>query len=165
VVRFVPRLCEYLHGARVVAVGQKTAMALTNADVVVDAVGTSGGLQALELLATRADEEAWYIGAEEPSSALDAGLKHAQLERWAVYRNQTPHDSADQLKSSDFDCVTFASGSAVRAFVGALGVPTVPVVVLGRSTRVVAENLGVSVASMASKPTMTALANAISEVG
>jgi uroporphyrinogen-III synthase len=164
VVRFVPRLREYLQGARVVAVGQQTATALQRAGVVIASVGTSGGVDALDLLHVKAGDVAWYIGAEAPSAGLDAALELNEIQRWAVYCNDTPSGVKERLASADFDCITFASGSAVRSFVAAVGMPSVPVIVLGRSTRVVAESLGLAVAAMASAPTMSAMADAVESI-
>jgi uroporphyrinogen-III synthase len=164
VVRFVPRLAEHLQGARVVAVGQQTATALKRAGVVIESVGTSGGVDALGLLNVKAGDVAWYIGAETPSTGLDAALSLTEIERWPVYCNEAPSGVKERLASVDFDCITFASGSAVRTFVAALGMPSVPVIVLGRSTRVVAESLGLAVAVVASAPTMSALVDAVESI-
>jgi uroporphyrinogen-III synthase len=161
VVRFVPRLAEHLDGARVVAVGQQTATALERAGVVIGSVGTSGGVDALGLLNVQVGDVAWYVGAEAPSDGLDTALKSTQIERWPVYVNEAPSGVSERLAAAEFDCITFASGSAVRTFVAALGVPSDPVIVLGRSTRVVAESLGLAVAAVASKPTMSALVDAV----
>jgi len=161
VVRFVPDLVSHLGSARVVAVGQKTAEALIEAGVSVSGVGTSGGVQALDLLGVQAEEYAWYVGAEAPSDALEQAMRDTQMVRWAVYRNHVPRDAERRLLDCEYDVVTFASGSAVRAFVSAVGVPTVPTVVLGHSTRIVADSLGVPVTAVAAAPTMLALAQAV----
>ena len=80
---------------------------------------------------------------------------------WHVYENVVPGGVAEMLSAATFDAVSFTSGSAIRAFVDAVGEPQVPVMVLGKSTRKVAANLGVPVTAVADDPTMPALVDAI----
>ena len=157
-VRLAVGLPGFLEGARVVAVGPRTASALRGAGVNVAEVGIKGGVNALELLRIRPDERAWYVGAEEPSEALDRALRDQGVERWLVYRNLLPQHAGDGLRNAHYGCITFTSGSAVRRFVSLQGVPAVPVFAIGHSTAVVAQELGVEVRAVAAEPTMAALA-------
>ena len=164
VCRFVPNLQSILGNAKVVAVGESTAKALTEIGVNVHHVGHGGGLEALELLQSLDVEPGWYVGAKEPSPDLGEALKRCGLTCWPVYQNHAPLGARKALLHANFNVVTFTSGSAVHAFVEAVGVPQVPVVVLGQSTRAVAESLGVQVSATAGEPTMRALVDSVSEV-
>ena len=159
--RFVPHLKKILGSAKVVAVGESTATSLSTIGVSVHRVGHGGGLAALELLDELAPTQGWYVGAEEPSEGLGEALKQRSLISWAVYRNEVPGGIEMALRRSNFDAITFTSGSAVHAFVDAVGLPQVPVIVIGQSTRKVAESLGVQVTSSALEPNLASLVRAV----
>jgi len=164
VTRFAPQLDQILGNSKVVAVGNQTADALEGVGIKVAKVGEAGGIEALGLVGLVVDELCWYVGAEHPSVGLKEAMERRGVLHWPVYRNCVPKDAVERLHSATYDCVTFASGSAVRAFVGSVGVPRVPVVVLGPSTKQAAESLGVRVAGMAAEPTMQSLAAAVNQL-
>ena len=161
VVRFVPGLASVIDGARVVAVGPKTAAALRKCSIDVEDVGHRGGKEALVTLQQGPARNPWYIGAKKPSEQLRSALLEHEFKCWSVYENVEPLDLSSALRSKVYDAVVFASGSAVEAYVNTVGVPSVPVVVLGDATRTVASEHGVSVAAMARAPTMEAVVAAI----
>ena len=163
-VRFATNLPRLIAGARVCAVGQVTAAALRKAGIEVAMVGDAGGLEALRMLDIQPGQRAWYVGAQEPSEDLGKELSRMGLQRWSVYRNDTPADCAEKLRLADYDCIAFTSGSAVRTFVGICGVPDKPVFVLGPSTSKVANSVGLSVLGTAAAPTMEALADVLGAV-
>ena len=164
VVRFLPNLAAVIGNARVVAVGPSTANALVAQSVAVDNVGTQGGREALELLLQEGAVNPWYVGAKEPSEGLAAALRKTNLRRWSVYENVVPPDLSAKLSDESYDIVVFTSGSAVRAYVDAVGVPSVPVIVLGNSTKWVARDQGLTVDAVAENPTMAALVSAVRSV-
>ncbi len=156
-----PRLCptvgDVVAGAWVVAVGPKTASALRDAGIRVNAVGRSGGVEALELLHGN-PRPWWFVGAEVPSPRLVEALSEAGVLRWSVYRS-IPYPSKTDL--ADIDAVVFTSGRSVEAFVRANGVPDKVVVVLGQSTAEVAREMGFRNPVVAPKPTMEDLAKTV----
>ncbi len=162
--RFVPDLADYIGHARVVAVGPRTAASLVAMGISVSETGTLGGLDALASVPADRMGQCWYVGAVQPSAKLRSALEQRGVARWSVYENRIPPTAAASLRSARFDCVTFASGSAVQAFVGVMGIPTVPVAVLGPTTADVARSLGVHVDSVAKASTMEALATAVADL-
>ena len=164
VARFVPRLAEKIGDARVVAVGKHTADSLEKIGVDVSEVGRSGGLDAFDRVPGEMMDRCWYVGAKAPSAALCAALNKNDVARWSVYENRIPSVAAGLLATESFDSVSFASGSAVHAFVELKGIPGVPVAVLGPTTAQVARTLGVEVQGIAEEPTMESLAAAVAEV-
>jgi len=159
--RFASGLSMVAAGADVFAVGLATADALAGVGISASSIGSGGGAEALELMLARGYRRCLYVGAAVPSAGLDAALSEARVERWAVYRNQRAPGAESELRNAEFDLVTFTSGSAVEAFVDAVGPPGVPAVVLGPSTRAAADARGVAVAAVASEPTLEALADAV----
>ena len=158
VVRFVHGLDRVLAGVRVAAVGQATADALTHAGVTVHIVGREGGVEALTGLEVLSTEVAWFIGAKNPSGLLNAELNRLGVRRWSVYCNSTPNSVAATLVQTDFDAVTFASGSAVRAFAKALGPVDCPVFAIGNSTATEARAVGFRRVATAQANSLEALA-------
>jgi uroporphyrinogen-III synthase len=162
VVRFVPNLSKAIGKARVVAVGARTKDALEHCGVTVSAVGSMGGLGALDLASIKPGETAWYVGAEEPSMALGMALEQEGWIRWPVYRNRfVATTKSESIQAEPVDIITFTSGSAVHAYVDRFGLPMAAVAVIGPSTASVASTLGVHVDVVASTPTMESLVEAI----
>ena len=161
VTRFVPDLKRQIGDARVVAVGAATAQALIAARIQPSGVGQAGGIEALDRLAVGPGEVIWYIGAEQPSARLAMALESAKVHRWSVYRTVYRTHNATSLRAADVSVVTFCSGSAVRAYVAAVGVPRCPVVVLGDSTAREADACGIRVAAVAAAPTLASLVDAV----
>jgi uroporphyrinogen III methyltransferase/synthase len=97
------------------------------------------------------------------------------VDQVVAYRTVTAEidsDVADEIRAGRFDAVTFASGSAVRGFVGCLGPPGEfalgpgdetgkTVACIGPSTASVAEELGFRVDVVASDHTAAGLATAL----
>jgi len=164
VARFVPDLAARLGAARVVAVGPQTAGALHKLGVHVDGVGRAGGVEALDLLNPAEGEDAWYVGARAPSAALLKALDEKGFRRWSVYDTVVPVGLKERLRHHPYDMVVFTSGSAVRAYVDAMGAPSVPVAVLGQTTSMEAAALGVKVTRVAAEPTLAALAATVAEM-
>ena len=158
VVRFVSGLDHLLGGVRVAAVGQATADALTQAGVTVHIVGKGGGVEALAGLQVLSTEVAWFIGAKNPSGLLNAELNRLGVQQWGVYCNSTPASVAATLVQTDFDAVTFASGSAVRAFAAVMGPLDCPVFAIGRSTAAEARAAGFRRVAVALNNSLEALA-------
>jgi uroporphyrinogen-III synthase len=162
VVRFVSDLAGTIGQARVVAVGPRTKDALEASGVEVAVVGSQGGLDAVNLASLKPGETAWYVGAEQPSIDLCAALDQAGWIRWPVYRSNAPDGSTiGRVEPDAVDVVTFASGSAVQAYVDRFGTPVAPVAVIGSSTASMAKSLGVSVNVVARTPTMESLVAAV----
>ena len=163
VIRFIPDLKQYIGDATVVAVGSATASALRTAGVGVDRVGESGGVEAVSLVRPSELATCWYIGAAQPSAGLVAALTEQGIVRWAVYRN-VGCEPVLAMMHEGFDVICFTSGSAVRSYFSSHGVPRQPVVVLGRSTADVAEELGMRVWRVADRPTLKSMVEAISSL-
>ncbi len=163
-VRHAPHLSAVLAKARVIAVGSKTAHALRKAGIVPAAVGTSGGAEAVALLAAAAPRgTVLHVGAETLSRPLACALGSLdrRVERWVVYRSQVPADAAERLVREPVDAVLFASGSAARAFAVHWEGRMPAVVALGPTTAAEAEEVGLVVRTQAAEPTLEALASAV----
>lgn len=158
-VRFATGLSEAVSEAKLVAVGPATAAALESAGLRVHLVGRSGGIAALEMIP--AGSCVWYVGAQQPSVGLDIALRARQVTRWAVYRAEM---RPVVVQDEGLDAVVFTSGRTIEAYVQANGVPRLPVVVLGPTTRGVADRLGVHVEACADEPTLNRLADAVASL-
>ena len=164
VARFVPDLTQYIGQASVVAVGQQTAESLVKLGANVADVGQAGGVDALNRVPEDRLKRCWYVGAKVPSAGLGNALNDRGVLRWSVYENRMPDFVPEALAEAAFDSVSFASGSAVQAFVCAVGLPAVPVAVLGPATADVAHSLGVRVDRVARQRTLASLAKAVAEL-
>ncbi|MDG1482979.1 MAG: uroporphyrinogen-III synthase [Myxococcota bacterium] len=161
----VPDLAQYLCGVPVVAVGAKTAVALRRIGVVVAAEGSHGGAAAVAAVTEQHDGrgEVWVIGARQLSPQLSAALSRAPWSavRWSVYENHAPAAAADALSAVlPVDVITFASGSAARAFARSAQPGAARVVVIGPSTAADARSAGLPVHTIAARPSLEALVEA-----
>lgn len=165
--QLAPQLVGALGGARVIAVGQKTAASLRAIGVEPTAVGSQGGAEAVRLLAELAGpkDRVGFIGAAAVSVPLEAALQGLvrPVVRWSVYQNVTP-PQAGRLATLHYDAVTLASPSAARRFVRLGGAMDAPVVVIGPATEAAAQDLGLGVAARAATPSMVGLADAVARV-
>lgn len=164
VVRFVPRIGSLLKGVRTSAVGQATADALEQVGVRVQMVGDGGGLEALERLEVGTGEAVWFVGAMEPSGPLLEAIERRGVHHWGVYTNVVPDGAPMALRSSEFDAITFASSSAVRAFTSVLGPTDRPVFAIGATTASEARSAGFREVTVATDHSLEALARATARV-
>lgn len=158
-----PNMSTVLSGARVVAVGQKTAAALRAAGIVPAAVGESGGAEAVALLRSllRPDDRVGYVGAVRISAPLLAALSAlpVPVARWDVYDNLIPSEAA-RLPNVSVSVVTLTSPTAARRFVALGGDTATPAVTIGATTTAEAQAVGLTVAAVAAVPSMEELAAA-----
>jgi len=168
-VEALPRLPN---SARWAAVGEATAAALAawgvTADVVPQASNGAGIAAALDevagqrVLLARAD-----AAAEDLPRLLRQG--GAEVVELVVYRTvEAPASSAPALAKAladaDLAAIVFASGSAVRGFLGLGGTAALPAVTLGPRTTAIAREMGFRVVGEAVKQTTQGLADAVARV-
>ena len=159
-------------GVKVAAVGEATAAALVEFGIKPELVPTgeqsSEGL--LKEWAPYDDvfdpiDRVFLPRADIATDALVAGLKDLG---WAVddvtaYRTvraaPPPAETREALKGGGFDAVLFTSSSTVRNLVGIAGKPhdTTILAAIGPQTKATAEELGLRVDVLASKPDVTSL--------
>jgi uroporphyrinogen III methyltransferase / synthase len=111
------------------------------------------------ILLARADAAAEDL----PARLRERGAEVVEL---AVYHTvEAPPDSrpalAEALADPDLAGVVFASGSAVRGFLGLGGEPSLPAVTIGPRTSQVARELGFRIAAEAANQTTRELADAV----
>lgn len=155
--------------SRWAAVGEATAAALEARGIHADLVprATNGAAIAAAIpepdgrrvLLARADAAAEDL----PRLLRERGAEVVEL---AVYRTvEAPAGSAAALSEAltdvDLAAIVFASGSAIRGFVGLGGTPALPVVTIGPRTTAVAHELGFAVAGEATQQTTQGLADAV----
>ena len=151
------------------AVGEATAAALTargvNADVVPRVSNAAAIAAAIpepegrRVLLARADAAA----ADLPDLLRQRGAEVVEL---TVYHTvEAPAGSAaalaQALADDDLAAIVFASGSAVRGFLGLGGTPALPAITIGPRTTAVATEFGFTVAGEATKQTTLGLADAV----
>jgi uroporphyrinogen-III synthase len=151
------------------AVGEATAAALEARGVrpdVVPPVSNAAAIAAAipdpegqRMLLARADAAAEDL----PRLLRERGAEVVEL---TVYHTvEAPASSAAALASAlgdaDLAAIVFASGSAVRGFLGLGGRPGLPAITIGPRTTAVAKELGFAVAGEAAKQTTRALADAV----
>ncbi|MBE2998786.1 uroporphyrinogen-III synthase [Nocardiopsis sp. HNM0947] len=109
------------------------------------------------------------IATEALSSGLDS--KGWEVDDVTAYRTvraaPPPQPVREAIKGGGFDAVLFTSSSTVRNLVGIAGKPhnTTAIAVIGRETEKTALEFGLRVDVVASKPSVTALAEALAEYG
>lgn len=156
-------------GPRWAAVGAATAAALAERGVTADVVPEASNGSAIaaampdpsgaRVLLARADAAAGDL----PARLRERGAVVVEL---AVYHTvEAPAESRSALSAAledpDLAGVVFASGSAVRGFLGLGGRPTLPAVTIGPRTTEVARELGFTVAAEAANQTTRELAEAV----
>jgi uroporphyrinogen-III synthase len=151
------------------AVGEATASALETRGVhadVVPRVSNAAGIAAAipepegqRILLARADAAAEDL----PRLLRERGAEVVEL---TVYRTvEAPAGSAaalaEAITDADLAAIVFASGSAVRGFLGLGGTPALPAITIGPRTTAVARELGFTIAGEAAKQTTLGLADAV----
>jgi uroporphyrinogen III methyltransferase/synthase len=165
-------------GVKVAAVGDATAQALVDFGIRPDLV-PSGEQSSEGLLADWAPydetfdpiDRVFLPRADIATDTLVAGLKDLG---WAVddvtaYRTvraaPPAAETREALKGGGFDAVLFTSSSTVRNLVGIAGKPhdTTVLACIGPATKATAEELGLRVDVLASKPDVATLVEALAE--
>jgi len=163
-----------LHDVSIVGVGPATASALEErgvtlsvrpsrfvAEGVLDAMVSSGKVKGVRVL---------YAAAEGARDVIPKGLEAAgaMVDRVDIYRSVPDTTGAAAMRArieqEEIDLVTYTAGSAVRAFVSAVGASAarhVGAASIGPVTSDVARGLGLDVVVEAKQPTMSALVDGI----
>ncbi|MEO8334449.1 MAG: uroporphyrinogen-III C-methyltransferase [bacterium] len=165
-----------LAALRVACVGPSTAEALAAhgiiADVVPERFVAEGVLEALEARKNVRGSRVLYIAAEGARDVLPTGLVNLGCTVDIVRAYRTVHDGSgtdglrDALERGTVDAVTFASASAVRGFVDAVGsdlARRAPAITIGPTTSAAAREAGLTVAAESSEASMPALVRAVRE--
>ncbi len=167
---------DVLHGIRVVAVGPKTAEALKEHGIQVavtpERYVAEGVLDALSRRSDVRGARFLYAAAEAARDALPSGLRDmgAEVDVVHIYRAASGSGSDEarevraRLERGTIDLVTFASGSAVRAFVDAVGMEAArlaPAASIGPVTSEAARASGLTVLVEAQEHTIEGLVSAI----
>ncbi|HET6793231.1 MAG TPA: uroporphyrinogen-III synthase, partial [Acidimicrobiales bacterium] len=153
-----------LAGVRVAAVGPGTAGALAQRGIAADLVPprSSGEDLAIAMPPAHGGAKVLMVRAAEAEPALPRLLAEAgwDVEEVAAYRTVPAELSERQLAEvAGADAVTFASGSAIRALVGAAGTGGLPpvVVCIGPRTAEIARRSGLAVSAVAADQTLESL--------
>jgi uroporphyrinogen-III synthase len=155
---------------RIAAVGDVTAQALEDAGLAVQLVPAAGAQQQEGLL----DRMLAVLAAGEriffPQALQGRELLHEELARRGFAVDVVPvSQTVDRdltLPPPEFDVATFASPSALRAFVRGVGrdrLDAAVVAVIGKTTATAAAELGVRVDVMPASPSFAALIDAVLE--
>ncbi|GAC1684207.1 MAG: uroporphyrinogen-III C-methyltransferase [Gemmatimonadaceae bacterium] len=165
-----------LGAVKLAVVGPGTGAALSahglRADVVPARFVAEGVLEALKARPDVRGARMLYVTAAAGRQVLPEGLRAmgATVDVVAAYRTDAPSSDAAELRSAlaggAVDLVTFASGSAVSAFVAAVGADAarvVPCVSIGPITSLTARESGINVVAEARAATIPALADAAVE--
>ncbi len=170
------RMGGSIAASRVVAVGPKTAEALRErgVDVTVtpDRFVAEGVLEALSQRDDVPGSRFLYAAAEAARDTLPLGLRRlgAEVDVIQIYRAAVPAGSASsadlraRLERGAIDVVTFASGSAVRAFVESVGANAArlaPAVSIGPVTSEAVRAHGLTLLAEAEEHTTEGLVRAI----
>ncbi len=163
-----------LSGLIVTAVGPSTADALLEHGIAVDIVPDRFVAEGvLEALAQRNDvhgARVLYPSARGARDVLPRGLRAlgATLDVIPIYEAVVDHEGAaglrDAIGAGAVDIVTFASASAVRAYVEAVGAdlaPRVPAASIGPITSDAARRAGIEVVAEAARSTIAGLVDSI----
>lgn len=150
---------------RTAAVGARTAEVLSGGSGrpvdVVPARQTAADLVVAMPEPTPGSDRVLVAQGDLAASDLVDGLRHRgyRVDAVVAYRTRHRDVSVDERRSvAGADAVVFASGSAVEAWVRALGVGAPPhVVVIGPTTAAVADSLGVAVTAVAAEHSVDGL--------
>jgi uroporphyrinogen-III synthase len=151
------------------AVGAATASALKDRGVTADLVPeTSNGAAIADAIPDAAGMRILLARAEAAADDLPHRLRErgAEVVELTVYRTvEAPAGSAQALaralQDGELAAIVFASGSAVRGFIGLGGRPALPAVTIGPRTTTVARELGFEIAAEAAAQTTRGLAEAV----
>jgi uroporphyrinogen III methyltransferase/synthase len=163
-----------LAGLKVAAVGPATAGSLLEhgirVDVIPDRFVTEGLLEVLRSREDVAGGKVLYVTAEGARDLLPRGLEEigAEVKMIEAYRSILDGEGAERLaraiEGGRVDLVTFASGSAVRGYIDAVGEDLalrVPAVSIGSQTSEALREAGVEVKAEAKESTLDGLVAAV----
>jgi uroporphyrinogen-III synthase len=166
-----------LAGVRIACVGRSTSDALLARGLAADVVPTrfvaEGVLDALSTRDDVRDRRVLYVASEDARDVLPAGLRGmgCVVDQVAAYRTRADGAGAEALRDAlirgDVDVVTFASASAVRGFVDAVGeslAACAPAVTIGPVTSDAARAAGVGVIAEASEASIAGIVAAVETV-
>src|SRR5690349_17402072 len=172
--RVAGRDARWLAGRKIACVGRATADTLLArglaADVVPDRFVAEGVLEALDERDDVRGTRVLYVAAENARDVLPDGLteRGCRVDVVPVYRTSGDGAGAgalrDALAAGRVDAVTFASASAVRGFIEAVGADLArraPAVSIGPVTTEAVKAAGISVGSEATEATIDALSDAV----
>lgn len=156
-------------GSRWAAVGRATAAALQARGVTAEVVPeTSSGTAIADAIPDPAARRILLARTDVAAPDLPDRLRElgADVVEMTVYRTlEAPAGSAESLAEAladpELGAVVFASGSAVRGFVGLGGNPRLPAVTIGPRTTAVARGMGFEVLEEAVEQTIRALVDAV----
>jgi uroporphyrinogen III methyltransferase / synthase len=163
-----------LAGVRIACVGAATSDALLVHGLVADVVPARFVAEAvLDAMATRADvrgARVLYVAAEGARTVLPDGLRAlgCTVDVVTAYRAVSDGAGADELRAAlargDVDAVTFASASAVRGYVDAVGAELArraPAVTIGPVTTEAVRRAGIPLAAETETASIDALVRAV----
>jgi uroporphyrinogen III methyltransferase/synthase len=172
--RALGRDARALAQLRIACVGRSTADALLACGIAADVVPTRFVAEAvLEALASRSDvrsSRVLYLAAEGARDVLPAGLRAlgCTVDVVSLYRTVADGSGADVLRDAlargAVDAVTFASASAVRGYVDAVGVELArraPAVSIGPVTSDAVRAAGIPLAAEAEEASIPSLVGAV----
>ena len=167
--RGVDALAELPTGPRFAAVGTETAKALRARGVVPAHVpATADGANLGRTLPDIGGKRVALVRASAADSDLPEILRRrgAIIEELTAYRTvRAPRGSARLLRTAladpDLRAAVFASGSAVRGFIGLGGTAQVPAITIGTRTSARARELGFRVIAEAGTQSVAGLADAV----
>jgi uroporphyrinogen III methyltransferase/synthase len=168
-----------LAGARIACVGAATREALLARGLAADVVPTRSVAEAvLDALAARSDvrgARVLYVAAQGARTVLPDGMRAlgCTVDVVTAYRTVSDGAGAEELRAAlargDVDAVTFASASAVRGYVDAVGAELArraPAVTIGPVTTEAARAAGIPLAAEAAVASIDALvATVVAAVG
>jgi uroporphyrinogen III methyltransferase/synthase len=162
-----------LGGRRIACVGRSTSDALLAhgiaADVVPQRFVAEAVLDAMRVREDVASSRVLYVAAEGARDVLPAGLRTlgCTVEIVAAYRTVPENNGAEALRGAlehdEVDVVTFASASAVRGYIDAVGdvlARKAPAVSIGPVTSDAIRAAGIRLAAEATEASIPALARA-----
>jgi uroporphyrinogen III methyltransferase/synthase len=170
--RGVDAVDELPFGSRFAAVGPETARALRGRGVELAHIPvTTDGADLGESLPDIAGKRVALVRASAAHTDLPDILRRrgAIVEELTAYRTvEAPPESAHPLRAAlgdpDLRAVVFASGSAVRGFIGLGGSALVPAITIGVRTTARARELGFHVIAEAETQSVAGLAGAVAHV-
>ncbi len=166
-----------LFGTKIAVVGRATARAVEAAGLAADLVPSrfvaEGVLEALDRGISVAGARVLYPAAEGARDILPAGLeaRGAIVDVIPIYRSVPDGEGAEALRTrllaQDVAWVTFTAGSAVRAFVAAVGndaARQAPAVSIGPQTSAAVREAGLTLAAEADPSTVDGLVQAVASL-